>query len=155
MYSNELICNILNYLDDNINSDISIDFISSIFCYDKFYIMKKLKKEIGMSIISYLNAIKIFNSLKFYKNNYSILKISLNSGFNSLEYYSEIFKKVIGVSPIIYKKFINFDVGISKEENDKIVNSLVNLNSLKNKVISYKNNVRSKESKLVKKLYFF
>ncbi len=62
MYSNELICNILNYLDNNIYSEITIDMISSVFCYDKYYIMKKFKKEIGVSIINYLNYMKVYNS---------------------------------------------------------------------------------------------
>ena len=108
MYSNELVCNILDYLDENINTIISIDMISSIFCYDKFYIMKRFKKEIGTSIFNYINAIKIYNSLKYFKNDDSILKIALESGFNSLEYFSEIFKKVMGVNPTAYKYFIKF-----------------------------------------------
>ena len=103
MYSNELVCNILDYLDKNINTDLSIDLISSIFCYDKFYIMKRFKKEIGTSIFNYINSIKVYNSLKFFKNDDSILIIALESGFNSFEYFSEKFKKVMGVNPTAYR----------------------------------------------------
>lgn len=151
MYSNELICNILNYLDLNINSDISIDLISSVFCYDKFYIMKKFKKEIGLSIINYINSIKIYNSLGHYKYDNSIMKIALDSSFNSLEYYSEIFKKVIGVSPNDYKKFVRFDIRLSEDDSNIIINSIIRLNSLKKYVDEYRNNIKPKDI-MVKKL---
>ena len=151
MYSNELVCNILDYLDENINSLISIDLLSSVFCYDKTYIMKRFKKELGISIVNYMNAIKIYNSLKYYKYDDSILKISLESGFNSLEYYSEMFKKVIGVSPMTYKQFIRYDIRVLANEVSTIINSLVKLDELRNKVMFYKRRVKP-STVMVKKL---
>ena len=151
MYSNELVCNILDYLDENINTIISIDMISSIFCYDKTYVMKRFKKELGISIINYMNAIKIFNSLKYFKYDDSILKISMESGFNSLEYFSEIFKKIIGVSPNTYKQFIRHDIRVEANEVSTIINSLVKLDELRNKVMFYRRRVKP-SSVMVKKL---
>ena len=151
MYANELVCNILNYLEKNMCSEITIDLVSSIFCFDKFYIMKKFKKEIGISIINYLNYFKIYNSLKYYKYDDSITKIALNSGFNSLEYYSEIFKKVIGVSPIAYKKFVNYDRGLKDEEANIIIDSIIKLNSLKKDIDEYKKHIKPRDV-MVKKL---
>lgn len=151
MYSNELVCNILDYLDENINTLISIDLLSSIFCYDKFYIMKRFKKELGISIVNYINAIKIYNSLKYFKSDDSILKISLESGFNSLEYYSEMFKKIIGVSPMTYKQFIRYDVRVLADEVSTIINSLVKLDELRYKVMYYRRRVKP-STVMVKKL---
>jgi AraC-like DNA-binding protein len=151
MYSNELVCNILDYLDENINTIISIDMISSIFCYDKTYVMKRFKKELGISIINYMNAIKIFNSLKYFRYDDSILKISMESGFNSLEYFSEIFKKIIGVSPNTYKQFIRHDIRVEADEVSTIINSLVKLDELRNKVMFYRKRVKP-STVMVKKL---
>jgi AraC-like DNA-binding protein len=151
MYSNELVCNILDYLDKNINTDLSIDLISSIFCYDKFYIMKRFKKEIGTSIFNYINAIKVYNSLKFFKNDDSILKIALESGFNSLEYFSEIFKKVMGVNPSAYRYFVKYDIRVKDNEVTTIINSLVKLDELKSFITFYRRRVKP-SSALVKKL---
>ena len=151
MYSNELVCNILDYLDENINTIISIDMISSIFCYDKTYVMKRFKKELGISIVSYMNAIKIFNSLKYFKYDDSILKISIESGFNSLEYYSEIFKKVIGVSPNTYKQFIRHDIRVEANEVSTIINSLVKIDELRNRIMFYRRRVKP-STVMVKKL---
>ena len=69
MYSNELICNILDYLDNNFHKKISILEISSKFYYNKFYIMKLFKKEIGITLIMYINCLRIFNSIKYILRN--------------------------------------------------------------------------------------
>ena len=151
MYSNELVCNILDYLDENINTIISIDMISSIFCYDKTYVMKRFKKELGISIVNYMNIIKIYNSLKYFKNDDSILKISIESGFNSLEYYSEMFKKVIGVSPMTYKQFTRYDVRVLADEVSTINNSLVKIDELRNRIMFYRRRVKP-STVMVKKL---
>ena len=96
---NKIVLDILNFIDNNLYEEISIDIIASTLCYDRFYIMKTFKKELGISIVTYINYLKVLRSLSFYSNDDSILKIALCNGFNSLEYYSEIFKTFLGVSP--------------------------------------------------------
>ena len=47
MFSNDLVINILNYLDNNLYTQISINEISNFFKYNKDYIMRLFKKEIN------------------------------------------------------------------------------------------------------------
>lgn len=107
MKSNELVCRILDFLDRNINDDISIFNICQEFCYDKTYLMKKFKSEVGISIISYINRVRIYNSLEMLNSDESLLKIALSNGFNSLEYYSEYFSKIMGFSPSTMRRYFN------------------------------------------------
>ena len=62
MFSNELVCNIIEYLNDNINKEITINELSLLFYFDKTYIMKRFKRELGISIHEYINTIRIYNS---------------------------------------------------------------------------------------------
>lgn len=94
MFSNDLICNIIEYLNNNINKEITIDELSTLFYFNKTYIMKNSKKELNISIHEYINTIRIYNSLPYFKEDNYILNIAFRNGFNSLEYYSEIFKKI-------------------------------------------------------------
>ena len=151
MYSNELICNILNYLNNNINKEISIDELSILFYYDKTYIMKKFKKELNITIHEYINIIRIYNSLLLFKDDNYIISIAFKNGFNSLEYFSEIFKKYMGVSPIIYRKYINHKNIKSKEEK-LILDNISKINSIKNNTINYLNHRKPDYNKYVKKL---
>ena len=79
MYSNELICKILNYIDNNINKKISIEELSLRFYYNRFYIMKLFKKEIGISLFDYINNLRIYNSINSINNSdiFQFLELSL------------------------------------------------------------------------------
>lgn len=155
MYSNKLICDILFYIDKNINNKINIQNIADIFFFNRFYIMKLFKKELGISINNYINLKRILNSLSDIKNtDDSYLTIALNNGFNSLEYFSETFKLIIGVSPRVYKKFTYFIIKIKDEEINTIRSNLLKLTSTINKIDNYKNNLKP-EIKKEKKLSIF
>lgn len=145
IYSNELVCNILNYIKNNIKTEITISDISSIFSYDKTYIMKRFKKELGITIKEYINIIKVLNSLTYYNSNNTILKIAILSGYNSIEYYSEVFSKLIGVSPRVYKKFIMPLSNLSEKEIQIIRTSISKLYSLEDKITKYLNNQKPKK----------
>ena len=140
MYSNELVCKILNYIDNNINKKITIEELSLRFYYNRYYIMKLFKKELNITIVNYIKSMRIYNSLKDYKYNDQIIRIALNNGFNSLEYYSETFKEIIKISPREYKYFLKRS---SKMSLDKIIStsiSLSNLQYIKDKSNDYKRN---------------
>ena len=123
---------ILDYLDSHLYEEISIDILSDYIGYDKYYIMKIFKNDVGISIKTYINQQKIINSLKLLEEDSYLLSIALNSGYNSLEYYSEVFSKIMGVSPSIYRKYL---LGICKEEKRVIIeSSLLLLGELKSKI---------------------
>lgn len=144
MYSNELICNIIEYLNKNINNQITITELSDKYFYDKTYIMKRFKKELGITIKDYINTKRILNSLDNYTQNNSILRIALLNGYNSIEYYSEVFKDIMGVSPRIYKKFISPLNNLSDKERNTIRASFSKLTNQENKIQKYLNNQKPK-----------
>ena len=153
MYSNDLIIKILDYIDKNIDRQISIDELSKRFFYNRYYIMKLFKKELNITIFDYINKIKIYNCLYDikYKNDF-FTKISLNHGFISLDYFSRLFKKVMKVSPLQYKKYIKKES--NKYEHDIILTQLIELNTLINRIKKYRENIKPQELK-VKTLFTF
>lgn len=152
MYTNKLICEILKYINNNINKDITIHELANLFYYNKTYIMKRFKKEIGISIHNYINKMRIHQSLLDFKTDDFILKIAIKHGFNSLEYFSETFKKIIGVNPTTYKKYIINRNNINEVEEEIILNSITELYSLKNQINFYLKN--QKPDKLPVKSFF-
>ena len=132
MYSNNLICDILTYIDNNINDKIAIEDLENRFFYNRYYIMKLFKKEIGITLINYINQIRIYNSIVLIKEtNNNLLNIAFKSGFYSIEYFSETFKSVIGVNPQVVKNYLKSKKNIKTNQIDKINNSLINLYALK------------------------
>ena len=137
MISNSLVCDILEFINKNINEKITIDDLTYEFNYNRYYIMKLFKKELDISIVNYINYKRIYNSLSSLRENKSILMIALNNGFYSQEYYAEIFKKVIGTAPITYKSFIK-NRHLSKQKNEDIlITNLIDLEDVMDKVNNY------------------
>ena len=153
MYSNELVVKMLNYIDDNLYKRITMDEISSIFYFNKDYLMRIFKKELDITIMDYINKRRIFNSLELLKNTDDlVIKIALNSGYSSLEYYSETFTKILGVSPLTYRKFTKVNSQISDKELEIIRTRLPDISSLLKRIDIYKNNIKRSE---VKKISLF
>ena len=155
MYSNKLICEILIYIDKNIKNKITIEELENKFFYNKYYIMKLFKKEIGLTIIEYINSIRVYNSILLIKNNnLKFINIAFKSGFYSLEYFSETFKQITKLSPKKFKNYFSYKKYISLEDIDQINCSMVKLYEISN----IKNNYLSKQKPLkapVKKLSIF
>ena len=153
MYSNELVVKMLNYIDDNLYKRITMDEISSIFYFNKDYLMRIFKKELDITIMDYINKRRIYNSLELLKNTDDlVIKIALNSGYSSLEYYSETFTKILGVSPLTYRKFTIVNSQISDKELEIIRTRLPDISSLLKRIDIYKNNIKRSE---VKKISLF
>ena len=155
MYSNKLICQILNYIDTNWCNKLSINDLENKFYYNRYYIMKLFKREIGVTIFDYVNNFKIYKSInEIAISNNSMITIAINCGFNSLEYFSETFKNIVGVSPSNYKKILNREAIFNIDKYDEVTLNIIKINKLINKVNVYKNNIRSDKIK-VKKLTIF
>lgn len=128
MYSNKLICEILIFIHENINNKITIDDLESNFYYNRYYIMKLFKKEIGLSIIEYINSIRIYNSIiDIKKENTNLINVAFRNGFYSLEYFSETFKQTTKLSPKKFKDYFTNKKTLSNKEILEINTSTVNL----------------------------
>lgn len=155
MYSNELVCQILEFLDSNINRKISIQEIVLKFSYDRYYIMKRFKKEMGVSILLYVNQMRIYHSIfDIQKTNFSVTRIAIENGFSSLEYFSEMFFKIMGVSPRVYKNYYCCRFKVSEQELEAIRSHWADLQSFVNFVGDYKKNRKPLQAPVLKRSIF-
>lgn len=150
-----IVLNIIDYLDSNLDEEITIDNIAGKFHFNRFYLMKMFKKVTGITILEYVNQKKIKSSLNDIVNtDDKILKIALNHGFNSQEYYSETFTKVLGISPTEFRKSApinpqNLSIGDDDMTRlEQIQSEIKFLNDLRNSLLDSQLNVHQ-ESKFV------
>lgn len=149
---NGLIIKILDYIDNNLYRRISMEELSKVFYFNKDYIMRLFKKELGITIIDYINKKRIYNSLEeLEKTSDMMIKVALQHGFTSQEYYSELFTKYMGVNPLTYRKFTKNNINIRYEEIEIIRKNLIELKYQLDKINKYKNNVTKETIKLLSK----
>ena len=86
MFSNSLVIDILNYIDNNLYSKITINDLVYRFNYNKDYIMRLFKREIGITIIDYINKM-LTSILDEGANNYLVVMYygSRGTGFTAVD----------------------------------------------------------------------
>ena len=142
-------------IDNNYNGVISIQEIAYRFSYDKYYLMKLFKREIGVSIIEYLHRVRIYKSMIMIQGtDYSFTRIALINGFSSLEYFSEVFHQVMGISAREYRFYIDKRY---LHDNNKIDSILINWAKIEEffiRIIKYKKNRKPVSAPVLKRTIF-
>ena len=96
---------IIKYINNNYDNDISLQTVSDEFFISKNHISTLFKKETGFGFNEYLTVIRIKNSEHLLiTTNMSISKIAFACGFQDSNYFSSVFKKANGVTPLKYRK---------------------------------------------------
>lgn len=105
---NETIKEILNYVNMNFYTEISIQSISQKFFINPNYVSYLFKKEVGLNYTEYLTKLRIDLACKLLKESkLTIQMISEKSGYNDYFYFTRIFKKVMGMTPNEYRNESN------------------------------------------------
>ena len=100
----ENIDNILNYINTNLNSDLSLDKLSDKFYMSKYYLMHKFKKYTGYTIYNYIMQKRIIMANNLIKGGKPITEACFECGFGDYSSFLKAFKKIFGASPKQYYK---------------------------------------------------
>lgn len=93
-----------NYGDEK----LSVEKLSNKLGISQTYLTRLLKKEIGMNFIDYLTYIRIQNAIELMKDpSIKIYEIANLVGYNTQHYFSNVFKKNMGMSPNDYRAGMN------------------------------------------------
>ena len=96
---------IKHYLETYYHESIQLEGLASMTHLSRFYISHSFKKEIGMSPMEYLIAIRIKESkILLRTTNYSISQVADIVGFTTPTYFSKQFRKSTGISPTDYRE---------------------------------------------------
>lgn len=100
-----------NFIKKNkmyLNPTISLDVMADHFNLSKGYISQLVNEFANTNFSNYINHLRIKESKKMLLNeeynNYTIVAIALEAGFNSKSTFYNAFKKDVGISPSEYKK---------------------------------------------------
>lgn len=90
---------ILNYINEHITEELSIEFLSEKFYISKYYLMHKFKKETGFTVHNYILQKRLMHSYHLIQSGVPVLKASEQSGFRDYSSYLRAFKKLFHKAP--------------------------------------------------------
>jgi AraC-type DNA-binding domain-containing proteins len=99
----------IEFIRLNLNQPIDLNYISSELHLNPSELSRQFKKEIGENLTEYINKRRINESLFLLENDsLSITDISLMVGYNDVNYFTKVFKKIKNMTPSQYRKINNF-----------------------------------------------
>lgn len=93
------------YINDYFKEHITLDKLSEITYLNKYYLVHAFKRYKGISPINYLTLRRIDEAKLLLKTtDHSINTIAITVGFSGLSYFTQAFKKTVGLTPSQYRK---------------------------------------------------
>ena len=106
-YENNLLNDILSYIDEHIYEKISITTLCNHFCISTSMLHSLFRKNMNNTAKNYINELKLNKSKELIKNStHTLSEISEILGFSSIHYFSKKFKSYFNISPTEYSKSI-------------------------------------------------
>ena len=101
----KIVYSVSEYISDHFAEDIQLDILSRKFAISSGQLSRKFKDVMGIGMNEYIRYIRILNAEKLLKNTtLPITDISQQCGFNDSNYFSTVFKKATGITPIHYRR---------------------------------------------------
>ena len=101
---NKMVNNVIAYINQNFQYDMSLEKIAKELFVDKFYISRLFKEYVGVTVWNYVifRRISAFNDL--IRTNTSIEEAYLRVGFQNYSNFFRLYKKHMNMTPSEYKK---------------------------------------------------
>ncbi|MTT33025.1 helix-turn-helix domain-containing protein [Terrilactibacillus sp. BCM23-1] len=99
---------IFSYVENHYKEGITLQDIAKYSGFSTYYFTKFFKKNTGTTFIKFLNEYRL-NKAKWIllNENYTVTEIAEMAGFTSVKTFHHLFKEVMGVSPLKYRKTIS------------------------------------------------
>jgi two-component system response regulator YesN len=94
----------LRYIHDNYQRDLSLELIAGQIHVNPSHLSRTFKKELGEPVTGYINRIRIEKAKELLTvSGMLAYEAAEAAGFNDPAYFSQVFKKITGVSPKDFK----------------------------------------------------
>ena len=94
----------LEYINDNFKNDITLEEIADYIGINKFYLTREFKRFTNQTVFFCINTLRCKNAESLLQSGATITEAALESGFESVSYFSRTYKKIRGFSPSAYKE---------------------------------------------------
>ena len=112
--ADERIQRVLDFVEANISEPFSLSTLAGLSGYSLSRFKTRFREETGQTPALYVSALRVERAkLALERTDQSITDIAYNLGWSSGNYFCTVFKKLTGVSPLIYRRQSRLEDGES------------------------------------------
>lgn len=100
----DVLANALQYIHTHFAQKITLEQLADLEHISKSYLSRRFKKHTGMTVITYINQLRIQTAKQLLINSTeSVKEIAYQVGFESTKYFFSTFKALVGESPSSFR----------------------------------------------------
>lgn len=130
---------ILQYIEDHLDEDLSLDNLAEIVGYSKYHLHRMLSELLGISVHLYIQKRRLSNAAyELVHNKKEIAQIALTAGYSSQQAFHTAFKKGYKETPDAYRQqqkfyplILPYDIETAGKENG--LHRIANIQIVKNR----------------------
>ena len=93
------------YINDNYNTALTLESVSTRIGFNPAYFSALFKKETGKNFMEYIMEVRVQNAKQqLVQTGRTVDEIAMEVGYSDIKYFSRLFKKITGLNPSEYRK---------------------------------------------------
>lgn len=106
---NNIVESLIDYIEKNLNEDLTLDKIADDLNYSKYYITRIFSEKTGTTIYKYIQGRRLtLAALKLVETKKPIIEISYEAKYNSQQAFTLAFSRLYSCTPQTYRKNARF-----------------------------------------------
>ena len=93
------IASLLQYINHNLQADLSVEKLAARYYVSKYHLMRKFKEETGYTIHNYIISKRLLTARSLISQGVPVMKAAMQSGFRDYTTFVRAYKKQFGASP--------------------------------------------------------
>lgn len=95
----------VHYIYTNYSEKITLESVAAMVYLSPTYFSKLFKEEMHTSFITFINQVRVDQSKQLLrKGDMKLSEVATTVGFEDQSYFTKVFKKITGTSPLQYRK---------------------------------------------------
>jgi len=95
----------IDHIESNLNDELSISLLADISAYSEFHFCRVFKAQMGESVMSYTNRLRLeASTVEVGIGNKPLIEVAADTGFQTPSGFLKAFKKRFGMTPTDYKQ---------------------------------------------------
>ena len=92
------------FIDEHFGESIDLENIADHAYFSKFHFIRLFKSYYGHTPYQYLTSVRIKNAKRLLTTDATISEVCFEVGFESVTYFTGLFKKMTGITPAAFRK---------------------------------------------------